>query len=83
MHAHRFRAKMYAQKKKTQAFRGKIKLNGEKVKEKLKKLKEKLKNSLSGKALLWYMPKIRRKKTPVIVNDPGISNVIQDKPHCR
>ena len=58
-------------RKKTQAFRGKIKLYGEKtqgkaekLKEKLKKLKEKLKNSLSGKALLWYMPKIRRKKTP-------------------
>ena len=60
IHAHRFRAKMYA-KKKTQAFRGKnqalwekLKEKLKKLKEKLKKLKEKLKNSLSGKALLWY-----------------------------
>ena len=72
MHAHRIRAKMYVKEKKLKhfgeksSFMGKKLRKAEKLKEKLKKLKEKLKNSLSGKALFWYMPKICQKKTPVI-----------------
>ena len=76
MHAHRIRAKMYAKIKKKHlkhfveksSFMGKKLRKAEKLKEKLKKLKEKLKNSLSGKALLCYIPKIRRKKTPGLIS---------------